>query len=331
MKLFLLSVFFLINTNSFANPYNIKSDQVTVSGISSGAFFAHQFHLIFNENVNGAGLFAGGPFYCAKGSAQNALNRCMKGKRSFELADESLKMIHKLAKEKKVDDPSSIEKDRIYIFAGVLDVVVNQSVGYQLKRLYHLLGLKNSSIKMIDDMNAGHTYPTLNYGNPCVTAGESPFISNCKYDGALESLTYLYPKNKIRTNVAKGELITIEQKKYFKKKTQPLMQKEAYLYIPKYCKDGSACDFHVAFHGCSQTLDHIEMQFVKNTGIIEAADKLDLIVLFPQAKKALMPGRNPYGCWDWWGHSGSNYYTKSGQQVSLVARMIEDLSGIKFK
>src|SRR3954469_22660665 len=38
---------------------------ITVSGISSGAFFAHQFHIAFSSLVNGAGIVAGGPFGCA--------------------------------------------------------------------------------------------------------------------------------------------------------------------------------------------------------------------------------------------------------------------------
>lgn len=331
MSKFIILLLFLTDISIFANQFNLKSSELTVSGISSGAFFAHQFHMAFNKKVNGAAMFAGGPFYCAKGSSRKAIGRCMSGKESYNLADESLSVIKKLSKSKKVDSIESIMKDRVYIFSGLNDSIVFQSVSYQLKRFYHLLGLNNTSIKMIDDMKAGHTYPTVAYGNPCETPKESPFISRCNYDGAMESLRFLYPLNKIQSNLERGELIKIDQRKYFKTTSKPLMQDSAYLYIPKLCKDGEKCDFHVAFHGCSQTLDHIEMKFVTKTGITEAADKLNLIVLFPQAKKALMPGRNPYGCWDWWGHSGRNYHTKQGQQISIVARMVEDLSGIVLK
>jgi len=38
---------------------------VTVSGISSGAFFAHQFHVAYASLVKGAGIVAGGPYGCA--------------------------------------------------------------------------------------------------------------------------------------------------------------------------------------------------------------------------------------------------------------------------
>ena len=321
--------FLFISTSINAFQFNLRSKDITVSGISSGAFFAHQFHIAFNSKVSGAAMFAGGPFYCAKGSSSKALGRCMNGKESYNLASESFESIKKLAKRNRVDAINKIKKDRVYIFAGMNDTVVSSAVPYQLKRLYHLLGLKNESISMVDDMMAGHTYPTISYGNPCATPKKSPFISSCNYDGAYESLSYLYPKKTSSMNVEKGELLKIDQTKFFKRGLgKPLMQESAYIYIPKFCENGGECDFHVAFHGCSQTVDHIETQYVMNTGINEAADKLNLIVLYPQAKKASIPGRNPYGCWDWWGHSGSEYHTKKGQQLSIVARMIQDLTDI---
>src|SRR3712207_2309025 len=39
---------------------------VTVSGLSSGAFFAHQFHVTYSSVVEGAGLVAGGPYGCVE-------------------------------------------------------------------------------------------------------------------------------------------------------------------------------------------------------------------------------------------------------------------------
>jgi hypothetical protein len=44
---------------------NLDPSGITVSGISSGGFFAHQFHVAFSSLVKGAGIVAGGPFGCA--------------------------------------------------------------------------------------------------------------------------------------------------------------------------------------------------------------------------------------------------------------------------
>ena len=39
---------------------------VTVSGLSSGGFFAHQFHVAHSDLVTGAGILAGGPYGCVE-------------------------------------------------------------------------------------------------------------------------------------------------------------------------------------------------------------------------------------------------------------------------
>jgi hypothetical protein len=64
---------------------NIDKTQISVSGISSGGFMAHQFHVAHSSNVMGAGVVAGGPYYCAEGSIANAITKCSKfmaGRRS---------------------------------------------------------------------------------------------------------------------------------------------------------------------------------------------------------------------------------------------------------
>src|SRR5215218_9224155 len=49
----------------------------TVSGISSGAFMAVQFHVAFSGEVAGVGSVAGGPYLGAEGSVSVAVGRCM--------------------------------------------------------------------------------------------------------------------------------------------------------------------------------------------------------------------------------------------------------------
>lgn len=47
------------------NLTTIDPAQITVSGISSGAFMAHQFHVAHSKNVKGVGIIAGGPYACS--------------------------------------------------------------------------------------------------------------------------------------------------------------------------------------------------------------------------------------------------------------------------
>ncbi|MDG4597516.1 MAG: hypothetical protein P9F75_17830 [Candidatus Contendobacter sp.] len=55
---------------------NIDPAQISVSGISSGGFMAHQFHVAHSENIMGVGIVAGGPYYCAGGSILDAVTKC---------------------------------------------------------------------------------------------------------------------------------------------------------------------------------------------------------------------------------------------------------------
>src|SRR6266850_4113649 len=49
---------------------------VTVSGLSSGGFMAVQLHVAHSAIVKGAGVVAGGPYYCAQGSVWTAYYNC---------------------------------------------------------------------------------------------------------------------------------------------------------------------------------------------------------------------------------------------------------------
>jgi hypothetical protein len=55
---------------------NIDPGQISVSGISSGGFMAHQFHVAHSEQIMGVGIVAGGPYYCAGGSILDAVTKC---------------------------------------------------------------------------------------------------------------------------------------------------------------------------------------------------------------------------------------------------------------
>src|SRR3977135_1796381 len=48
--------------------YNVDINQTSVSGLSAGGFMAVQFDVAFSSMLRGAGIIAGGPFYCAQGS-----------------------------------------------------------------------------------------------------------------------------------------------------------------------------------------------------------------------------------------------------------------------
>lgn len=57
--------------------YGVDLTQTSVSGLSSGGFMTTQFHTAFSSTLIGAGVVAGGPFYCAGSSAGSSyLEKC---------------------------------------------------------------------------------------------------------------------------------------------------------------------------------------------------------------------------------------------------------------
>ena len=73
---FVLAVYVCLGTSVTAADrlpaYKGDPQGTSVSGLSSGAFMAVQYQVAFSASVKGAGIVAGGPYYCAAGIALNA-------------------------------------------------------------------------------------------------------------------------------------------------------------------------------------------------------------------------------------------------------------------
>ncbi len=119
---------------------------VTVSGLSSGGFFAHQFHVAFSSLVKGAGILAGGPYGCVeaipnpwlpfwrvpldRGSAAVVACTHYYGDRyygfrpSFPTAEASVRLIREAADQGLIDNPSNLADSRVWLFHGKSDTLV---------------------------------------------------------------------------------------------------------------------------------------------------------------------------------------------------------------
>jgi hypothetical protein len=137
-------------------------------------------------------------------------------------------------------------------------------------------------------------------------------------------------------------LLAFDQTPFFAAVDESVSMNEvAHLYVPRSCRGGSSCRLHVALHGCLQYQQAIEkdcaeqgkcqaLYFFKDSGYNEWAEINRTVVLYPQATGwggESDPDRNPYGCWDWWGYSGPDYFRKNGKQISAIDRMIECFMG----
>lgn len=299
-----------------------KAQQVSVSGLSSGAFMAVQYQVAYSGSVVGAGIIAGGTYYCARGSMLAAVGSC-KGADVAELAA----LTRKRADAGQIDPVPKLATHRVWMFSGTLDKLVPPASMADLAR-YYATFIPAEQLRYKSDLAAGHAMPTDSFGNQC-DALAAPFISNCGYDAAGQMLQWIYGPLKARGDNAApaGRLLEFDQSEFLAAPTTHGMADKGYLYVPPGCEaDGAGCKLHIALHGCTQDIGTIKDTYARNAGYNAWADTNRIVVLYPQAA-ALSPMPNPRACWDWWGYDDHDYSVQSGRQLRAIKKMADRLTG----
>ncbi len=307
----------------------------TVSGLSAGGYMAAQYQVAFAGEVKGIGLFAAGPWNCARGSRQLALQDCANASTSAPPVPLLLETLRALAATGAVAPTALLADDRVWIFRGTRDSRVVAPVTDALVKFYRAL-LMPAQITTVFAVPAGHGLPTL-ANAPSVACGDSaaPYLNACAYDGAGEMLQAITARNggeldtpptpqTDSTGPATGRLLHFDQRPY-----DPTGQlgPTGYLYVPELCRAAAAhCQLHIAFHGCQQGSDAIGQTFVRAAGYNRWAATYHLVVLYPQVAPSRALPFNPLGCWDWWGYTGANYTSRSAPQLAAVHAMVEALA-----
>ncbi len=317
----------------------VEAGSITLSGVSSGANIAHQFHVAHSARVAGVGLLAASPYHCAgSGYPFNLLrttNTCMDapdlvpflGPPALEASVESTE---EEARRGRIDDPANLRHDRVWIFTGRRDEQVPGSIAKVVRRYYERFAGADA-VATVAEVDAGHAMVTEDVGNACATS-KSPFINDCDFDAAGALLAHLYgPLNPALEGG--GRLLRFDQTAFDPKAEENGLAADGYLFVPDGCTGGRPCRLHVVFHGCQQSTEKIGRQFVEGAGYNRWAAANGIVVLYPQAAALRdrflwvlpMPWPNPLGCWDWWGFTGADFHVKSGPQIRAVDGMIARL------
>jgi poly(3-hydroxybutyrate) depolymerase len=299
--------------------YNADPSTLTVSGISSGAYFAVQMQVAFSSKVKGAAIFAGGPYYCAQGSVYNGTGYCMSG--SGIPLSTLYNYTDNQANAGNIDPTSNLANQKVYMFSGTSDTTVHQAVMDSLKTYY--LHYNVGTINYNNNTPAAHAWISPDGPNACSTFG-SPYVNNCNIDPEQTFLSMFYGSlNAKNTGTLGGSYVTFDQSAFIG--SGKGMDSTGQLYVPANCANGQVCKIHVSFHGCLQAQQSVQQQFVQKSGINEWADTNNIIVLYPQAVSSYSP-LNPNGCWDWWGIDDTTYATKNGTEMKAVMAMINKIT-----
>lgn len=312
--------------------YGADPLQTSVSGLSSGAFMAVQLQVAYSGSIIGAGVVAGGPYYCAANSVAFAVTSCMgKG----PIYTPNLTQAAKSFSDAGLIDPlKNLNQRRIYVFSGTDDTVVSPPAVDSTVEFFKQAGIPPENLKYVNTLPAGHAVITPSYGNSC-NDNKAPYISHCSvdskgYDQAQAILEHIYGPLQPRVDAPTGKIVSFNQRAYASADTY--MADTGYLYVPQSCTAaGSNCKVHVAIHGCVQSAESVGDQFYTHTGYNNWADNNKLLVLYPQVNKSQPTwfgwnNPNPQGCWDWWGYTSSNYANKSSSQMKAIKGMVDKLT-----
>eukprot|EP01028_Stygiella_incarcerata_P013445 TRINITY_DN82341_c0_g1_i1.p1 TRINITY_DN82341_c0_g1~~TRINITY_DN82341_c0_g1_i1.p1 ORF type:complete len:332 (-),score=72.05 TRINITY_DN82341_c0_g1_i1:138-1133(-) len=295
--------------------------EVSVSGISSGGYMAVQMEVAYSSLLRGAGVIAGGPWYCANNNVAIATTSCMNlpiGIVVPELVTSVLTAQNTL----QIDALSNMKNHKVWLFSGTKDTVVEQGVVKKLESfLEYFVDKKNIHTEY--GYKAEHAFITNNYGNACDHLG-SPFINNCGLDASGAILEHIYGTLNPPVDPIADNIVEFDQTKFI----PPIylapaisLHEKAYAYIPTNCQKSGArtCKLHIAFHGCEQDIPRIGLDFVQHTQYNGWAEANDIVIVYPQTTSNIL---NPKSCWDWWGYTGVEYPARLGPQMNTIYNMI---------
>jgi hypothetical protein len=270
-----------------------RSRAVTVSGLSSGGFFAHQFHVAYSELVAGAGIVAGGPYACVETIANpywplatldrlsaalvacTATGAIATGACALSAPDasDSVALIE-APSARRHRRPRSLSGDRVWLFRGELDDLVPEASSRRSKASTGT-GDRGARPRESIATAAGHGMPVSEFPDDSrfrrpparstsrrssSSAASTPPSSCC----AISTPSLAVPADAPADAHDAGTLMAFDQTRFFDPQDKQFAA-AGYVYVPDICRT-QRCRLHVAFHGCRQTIEAVHDDFVRDAG-----------------------------------------------------------------
>lgn len=186
---------------------------------------------------------------------------CMGEPDKAELPAEVLK---KNAERKLIDPLHHMKEQKVFIFQGKNDSVLNYKMQDKMKEYYLSNGVSENKIEVLTG-EGSHNFPTDRTDGIKCESEEVPYVSSCGLNVAGNLLDHLLDGNLVRGAFNKEHIYLVDQTNLLNKDKTDVPENEwiqpgeslapyGYLYAGEKClKNPGSCRLHVALHGCKMS------------------------------------------------------------------------------
>ena len=334
---------------------NIDSGAISISGLSSGADFAVQFHVAFSSILCGSGIFAGQPFHCAvvrfpkdqlvpKATSQPGDVPICEGCPSNETliydhcknhpeVVEPMLLVNRtleMAANGDIDDVLGLSVDQIYLYRGTKDTIyLEGAVENVVKYFSYFVRDAEAQIEFNKTTPSAHCWPLKDFGTSCGFQGAGHELEKCGYDGPGAALQHIYaspssPLNPPASKYDPSSLYYFDQT-VFDIGSKVGLNETGYVYIPHECMSQS-CKLHISLHGCS--VNNYYEEAVHHLSFNYWAETNNIVIVYPRMAQHGTTVQEKIGCWDAYGQTGQAYDTQNGVQMKAIRQMIKRIAGV---
>lgn len=243
-------------------PKKVKADAATIG--TTDLFLFEPTKQILSDTLNPFVLFTGAKtgswFRPQKGNPiYQSVAVCMGNPDEANFSTDYLKAN---AENKLVDDLSNLSSQKVFIYHGKVDSVLNINMQEHLKDYYLSIGVKETNIVTLTG-EGSHNFPTDRKDGIKCGSEEIPYVSSCNLNLAGLMLAHLFDEKIIRTEIKKEHLYVVDQTldllNIAKKENEwatpaPSVAPYGYLYASENCLNNpQSCHLHIALHGCKMS------------------------------------------------------------------------------
>jgi poly(3-hydroxybutyrate) depolymerase len=164
--------------------------------------------------------------------------------------------------QKLIDPLTNMRDQKVFIYHGKVDSVLNIKMQEKMKEYYHAMGVQDSNVATLIG-EGSHNFPTDRTDGIDCDKEEVPYVSSCNLDVAGKILVHLFDDKIVRTEVNKDHIYVVDQTltlsnigKNEADWTRPTASVASYGYLyasDKCLNQPESCHLHVALHGCKMS------------------------------------------------------------------------------